>query len=121
MVRSRSARSKSKPPGSPSLRFRIVALEPQVRFATKVRFPGAGLALEHAIEPLATGARITHRVTLSGPLRRSTSGEDVHRARDDSPRMISDIKACTPIVSLAQCRSGMTSVGLNAVAFVRPR
>lgn len=38
-----------------------------------------------------------------------------------SPRMISEIKACTPIVSLAQCRIGMTSVGLNAVAFVRPR
>ncbi len=38
-----------------------------------------------------------------------------------SPRMTSEINACTPMVSLAQCRSGMTSVGLNAVAFVRPR
>jgi hypothetical protein len=37
-------------------------------FATKVRFPRARLAFEHVIEPLATGARITHRATLSGPL-----------------------------------------------------
>jgi hypothetical protein len=62
------AKGKSKPPGSPTLRFRIVAVEPQVMFATKVRFPGAGLLFEHVIEPLATGARITHRATLSGPL-----------------------------------------------------
>jgi hypothetical protein len=61
-------KGKSKPPGSPTLRFRIMAVEPQVMFATKVRLPGAGLEFEHAIEPLPTGARITHRATLSGPL-----------------------------------------------------
>jgi polyketide cyclase/dehydrase/lipid transport protein len=62
------AKGKSKPPGSPTLRFRVVAVEPRVMFATRVRFPGAGLLFEHAIEPLATGARITHRATLTGPL-----------------------------------------------------
>ena len=62
------ARGKSKPPGSPTLRFRVIAVEPQVMFATRVRFPGAGLMFEHAIEPLGAGARITHRATLSGPL-----------------------------------------------------
>jgi hypothetical protein len=61
-------KGKSKPPGSPALRFRIIAVERNVKFATKVRLPGAGLKFEHAIEPLPTGARITHRATLSGPL-----------------------------------------------------
>ena len=62
------AKGKSKPPGSPALRFRVIAVEPQAMFATKVRFPGAGLMFEHAIEPLTAGARITHTATLSGPL-----------------------------------------------------
>ena len=38
-----------------------------------------------------------------------------------SPRTTNEIKACAPMVSLAQWRSGMTSVGLNAVEFVRLR
>lgn len=62
------AKGKSKPPGSPALRFRVTAVEPQVMFATKVRLPGAVLVFEHAIDPIATGTRITHRATLSGPL-----------------------------------------------------
>jgi hypothetical protein len=62
------AKGKSKPPGSPALRFRIIAVEPESMFATKVPFPGAGLVFEHAIVPLTAGARITHRATLSGPL-----------------------------------------------------
>ena len=38
-----------------------------------------------------------------------------------SPMTTREIKACTPMVSLAQWRSGMTSVGLSAVEFVRLR
>src|ERR1700744_482142 len=38
-----------------------------------------------------------------------------------SPRMASEPAACTAIVSLAQRASGMTSVGLKAVALVNPR
>ena len=34
-------KGKSKPPGSPTLRFRVIAVEPQVMFATRVRLPGA--------------------------------------------------------------------------------
>jgi hypothetical protein len=35
-----------------------------------------------------------------------------------SPRTTNEIRACTPMVSLAQCRSGITSVGLMGVVFV---
>jgi hypothetical protein len=38
-----------------------------------------------------------------------------------SPRTASEPNACTVIASLAHRASGMTSVGLNAVAFVKPR
>jgi hypothetical protein len=38
-----------------------------------------------------------------------------------SPRTTNEIRACMPMVSLAQSRSGMTSVGLKAVEFVRLR
>ena len=38
-----------------------------------------------------------------------------------SPRRARDAMAWTAITSLAQCLSGMTSVGLNAVALVKPR
>jgi Polyketide cyclase / dehydrase and lipid transport len=62
------SKGKSKPPGSPALRFRVTAVEPRVMFATKARLPGASLVFEHVLESLDTGARITHRATLSGPL-----------------------------------------------------
>ena len=35
---------------------------------TSARLPGASLLFEHVLESLDTGARITHRATLSGPL-----------------------------------------------------
>jgi hypothetical protein len=38
-----------------------------------------------------------------------------------SPKMTSEAVACTAIASLAQRQSGITSVGLNAVALVKPR
>ncbi len=38
-----------------------------------------------------------------------------------SPRMTRDPTACTVMASLAQRASGITSVGLNAVALVKPR
>ena len=38
-----------------------------------------------------------------------------------SPRTTSEISACTAIVILAQGASGIASVGLNAVALVKPR
>jgi Polyketide cyclase / dehydrase and lipid transport len=61
-------KGKSKPPRSPALRFRLTAVDPGTRFASEARLPGARLFFEHHIEDLEPGARITHQVTLSGPL-----------------------------------------------------
>jgi hypothetical protein len=38
-----------------------------------------------------------------------------------SPRMNREVTACTVMAALAQRASGITSVGLNAVALVKPR
>ena len=38
-----------------------------------------------------------------------------------SPKSASATVDCTSIMYLARCVSGITSVGLNAVAFVKPR
>lgn len=61
-------KGRSKPPRSPALRFRLTAVDPGAMFASEVRLPGARLFFEHRIEHLEPGARITHQVTLSGPL-----------------------------------------------------
>jgi hypothetical protein len=61
-------KGKSKPPGSPALRFKLVAVEPDEMFASEVRLPGGRLRFEHVIEPRESGSRITHRVELNGPL-----------------------------------------------------
>jgi hypothetical protein len=61
-------KGKSKPPGSPALRFRLVAVVPDEMFASEVRLPGGRLRFEHVIEPRESGSRITHRVDLDGPL-----------------------------------------------------
>jgi len=62
------AEGKSKPPGLPARRFRLIAVEPDAMFASAVKLPGARLAFEHVIDPLDSGVRITHRANLSGPL-----------------------------------------------------
>jgi len=61
-------KGKSKPPGSPALAFKLVAVEPDELFASEVRMPGARLRFDHVIEPREQGTRITHRVALDGPL-----------------------------------------------------
>jgi hypothetical protein len=61
-------KGKSKPPGSPALRFQLVAVEPNATFVSEARLPGACLRFEHLIEPKEPGSRITHRVALDGPL-----------------------------------------------------
>ena len=59
---------KSKPPGSRPLRFRLVAVDPDAHFASEARLPGVRLRFDHRVEPRDSGSRITHLVTLSGPL-----------------------------------------------------
>jgi len=58
----------SKPPGSRPLRFRLVVVEPNAVFASEATLPGGRLRFNHMVEPHDPGVRITHRVTLSGPL-----------------------------------------------------
>lgn len=61
-------KGKSKPPGSFPLRFRLVAVEPNAFFASEATLPGARLRFDHRVEARDSGSRITHCVTLSGPL-----------------------------------------------------
>src|SRR4051812_44598394 len=61
-------KGKSKPPGMPAATFRLVEVEPDSRFVSELRLPGGRIRFEHEIEPLEDGSRITHRVSVSGPL-----------------------------------------------------
>jgi Polyketide cyclase / dehydrase and lipid transport len=61
-------KGKSKPPGSPALRFQLVTVEPDATFVSEARLPGARMRFEHVIEPTERGSRITHRAELDGPL-----------------------------------------------------
>jgi uncharacterized protein YndB with AHSA1/START domain len=58
----------SKAPHLPKGKFELVAVEPEKRFVSKAKLPGATLLFEHKIEPAGGGTRITHRATLDGPL-----------------------------------------------------
>jgi len=50
------------------LRFELVDVKPDASFSSEARLPGAQLRFDHVIDPRETGSRITHRVTLDGPL-----------------------------------------------------
>ena len=58
----------SKAPHLPQGKFELIAVEPEQRFASKSKLPGATLVFEHILEPRDGGTRITHRVNLDGPL-----------------------------------------------------
>jgi Polyketide cyclase / dehydrase and lipid transport len=62
------ATGKSKAPGSPVLGYRLVTVTPNASFVSEARLPGARMRFEHVIEPRVDGSRITHRVSLDGPL-----------------------------------------------------
>jgi hypothetical protein len=62
-------KGKSKPPGFRPLRFTLVTVEPNERFASEVKMPGVRMRFGHVVEPSASGgSRITHSVALDGPL-----------------------------------------------------
>jgi hypothetical protein len=58
----------TKAPSLPKTRFELIVVEPEKRFASKMKVPGGTLVFDHLIEPTGGGARITHRATLDGPL-----------------------------------------------------
>src|SRR3954468_22830391 len=55
-------KGKSKPPGSPPLKFELVAVDPDASFVSEARLPGASLRFDHVVEPRGPQSRITHRV-----------------------------------------------------------
>ena len=57
-----------KPVGGPTLRFTLTEVDPGVGFTSEARLPLARLVFGHQIEATATGSRLTHTVTVSGPL-----------------------------------------------------
>ena len=59
---------KMKSPGLRPVTFKLLAAEPDAFFASEVKVPGARLRFEHAVVPSRRGTRITHRITVEGPL-----------------------------------------------------
>ena len=59
---------KSKAPGMPAGKFRLITVEPDARFVSEVKLPGGRLRFEHVVEPTAHGSQITHRASVDGPL-----------------------------------------------------
>lgn len=59
---------KLKPVKGPRARFVFTDVTPGVGFTDVTRLPLARLTFAHVIEPVSGSSRITHRVSLSGPL-----------------------------------------------------
>jgi Polyketide cyclase / dehydrase and lipid transport len=58
----------SKAPHLPKGKFELIVVEPDRKFVSKAKLPGATLYFEHIVEPADGGSRITHRAILDGPL-----------------------------------------------------
>lgn len=57
-----------KPAGGPRARFVFTEVTEGVGFTDVSRLPLARMAFAHEIEPAGTGSRLTHRITITGPL-----------------------------------------------------
>src|SRR4051812_46717538 len=62
------ATGKSKAPGMPAVKFRLIAVEPNARFVSEAKMRGGRVQVEHVVEPSGQGSRITHRLSVGGPL-----------------------------------------------------
>lgn len=51
-----------------TVRFEVVALEPERLLASEARFPGARLGHEHRLVPGKSTVEVTHRLYVTGPL-----------------------------------------------------
>jgi hypothetical protein len=61
-------KGRTKPPDGRPISFRLIAVEPDKAFASQVKLPGGRVRFDHIIEPTSAGSRITHRVSVNGPL-----------------------------------------------------
>ena len=57
-----------KPTSGPASHFTLVTVEQDRRFTDVAKLPFCQLEFDHVIEPHAAGCKITHTVTMSGPL-----------------------------------------------------
>lgn len=61
-----TARVKFKRGGT--VKFEVMALEPERLFVDEARFPGARVGHEHRLAPATRGCEISHRLYVEGPL-----------------------------------------------------
>ena len=59
---------KVKPKGAPTTKYKVLEVTDGRSFTDVTFLPLARMRFSHKIEPTPTGADITHRVTISGPL-----------------------------------------------------
>jgi Polyketide cyclase / dehydrase and lipid transport len=93
------ATGKSKAPGSPVLSYRLVAVTPNASFVSEAKLPGARLRFEHVIEPGDSRSRITHRVSLDGPLEfvyRRSVRRSIERGLPDGVERLAILAASDP-------------------------
>ncbi len=64
------ARGTLKPKKGPATPFTFTDVTPNVGFTDVSRLPLAQLTFTHLIEPVPSGSRFTHGVTITGPLSR---------------------------------------------------
>jgi hypothetical protein len=54
--------------GGPAARFTVTQLEPHRLMCFEIKLPGAVMSFPHTAEPVAQGIRLTHGITITGPL-----------------------------------------------------
>jgi hypothetical protein len=52
----------------PAARFTVTQAEPQRAMCFEIHLPGAVMSFPHTAEPVAQGIRLTHGLTITGPL-----------------------------------------------------
>jgi uncharacterized protein YndB with AHSA1/START domain len=85
-----------KAPGSPKGTFTLVGVEPERSFVTEAKLPGARMRFEYLVEPTDTGAHLTHRATIGGPLAflwARIAGRRMEEGMPDSVRRLAVIAA----------------------------
>jgi hypothetical protein len=54
--------------GGPAAHFTVTQLEPHRAMCFEIHLPGAVMSFPHTAEPVPQGIRLTHGLTISGPL-----------------------------------------------------
>ena len=95
------SRGRLKPVGALTTRFTLTEVVPEVGFTDVTRLPLARLVFGHRIEATATGSRLTHTVTISGPLSplfARVIGTGLARDLPRAMHALARLAAATPVV-----------------------